>query len=275
MSRAIDAAAAHLGWPEVEVTRLGGGCIHPAARLSHGGEDAFLKWSDAADFQVEAAGLRALAERGGLRIPEVLGVGEGWLLLEFLDAVRPSPDDHVALGRGLAELHRRVDAPPGFELDGWIGSLPQDNGVRRTWGTFWAEARLRPRLEGARPHLSPAARDAVERAIERTPELLDGIDEMSLLHGDLWNGNHLFTADGPALIDPAVYRGHSEVDLAMMALFGGFRAQVVEAYDAVRPPEPGRRERRALYQLYPLLVHVELFGEGYATRTEAAARSVA
>ncbi len=300
---------AALGWPfdaQIEVERLGGGCIHPAVALHHTDRPntdrpgdpsarAFLKWDDSprqdgAGFSHEARGLRMLSERVGPVIPEVLGVSDGpegspgWLLLEFLAPRLPSYEDHVGLGRALARLHRPLepDARPGLDsTEGWIATLPQDNRPRSSWGTFWREARLAPQIRRAAPLLSAEGIEALDTVADRAPGVLDPVVEttggegLSLLHGDLWSGNVLYSTRGPALVDPAVYRGHREVDLAMMELFGGFSAEVSAAYEEHTPLRPGYRElRRPLYQLYPLLVHVNLFGTGYVARTESTARRV-
>ncbi|TVP55965.1 MAG: hypothetical protein EA351_09110 [Gemmatimonadales bacterium] len=298
-----------LGWPpdaRIEAERLGGGCIHPAVALHHTDRPhtdrpgdpparAFLKWDDSpqpegASFGHEARGLEVLAERGGPIIPEVLGSSDGthgspgWLLLEFLAPRPPSCKDHVDLGHALARLHRPLEPEVLSGLDtaeGWIATLPQDNRPRSSWGTFWQEARLAPQIRRAAPLLSAGGIEALDTVAERTPDLLDPVVEsaggegLSLLHGDLWSGNMLYSTRGPALVDPAVYRGHREVDLAMMELFGGFSAEVIAAYEDHAPLRPGYRElRRPLYQLYPLLVHVNLFGTGYVARTESTARRV-
>ena len=300
------------GWdPASLVVRpVSGGCIHPAAHLSSpdgspgserrmtgGPREGFLKWGppEATSFPFEAAGLRALARRGGVRIPEVLGVGNRWLLLEYLPPAPPTPDSARRLGRGLARLHRPLgeeggahdpDAGgPGWSGDGWIGTLPQLNtgfqasaGGPDGWAGFWRDFRLAPQVALAHAHLPTPVRHLLERLLDRTAEATEGWegDGLSLLHGDLWSGNALITLGGePALVDPAVYRGHREVDLAMMELFGGFAPEVFSAYRELRPLQPGYPEiRRPLYQLYPLLVHLNLFGTGYLRRVEAAAACV-
>lgn len=280
------------GSGHVDARRLGGGCIHPAVRLrTAGGREAFLKWSSSpgpAPFGVEARGLGALAERGGVRIPEVLGFDDGsddtrgWLLLEFLPPSPEPPDFGARLGRGLARLHRTLEERPGagtprpgWEEDGWIGSLPQENRPRDGWPRFWGEARLLPQLRLAHGHLPSGDARKVERLVDQLDDALAGweVDGISLLHGDLWSGNVLVTGGGdPALVDPAVYRGHGEVDLAMLELFGDPPAGLLEQYGEVRPLSPAYREvRRDVYQLYPLLVHVNLFGGAYVAGARAAA----
>jgi protein-ribulosamine 3-kinase len=263
---------------------VGGGCIHPARRIrGPSGRAAFLKWSPEpgrSGFGVEARGLRALRDRGGVPVPEVLGWDEGgkeargWLLLEWIEPGSPTPDTEAELGRGLARLHEPLDeGGPGWEEEGWIGSLPQGNRTDLDWPAFWAAARLAPRWRHAREAGRIPAREepAMDRLLSALPRALAGweTDGISLLHGDLWSGNVLVARGGsPYLVDPAVYRGHREVDLAMMELFGGFGPGTFRAYEEVVPLRDGYAEiRRGIYQLYPLLVHVNLFGGGYAERT--------
>lgn len=265
----------------VSIDPVGGGCIHPSARIrTRSGAEAFLKWSRSpgpAGFGAEAGGLTALSRRGGLRVPDVLAFrsgGEeerGWLLLEFVEQGPPTPETPERLGSGLAHLHRPMEgAAPGWEEDGFIGSLPQPNRVDGgSWPRFWKEMRLAVQWEAATPHFDADTRRSWERLMDVIELGLEGIqdDGLSLLHGDLWSGNVIVDAEGaPALVDPAAYRGHREVDLAMMELFGGFRPAVIERYRSEAPLLPGYQEvRRDIYQLYPLLVHVNLFGRGYVS----------
>lgn len=266
--------------PFPDVHRLGGGCIHPSVRLrTRRGAEFFLKWSEgsgAGGFTVEAEGLRALAEiEGGPRIPNVLAAEDGdagsygWLLLEFIEEGRPTAHTAAQLGEALASMHgRRADPLPGWHRDGFIGSLPQCNEASgASWPRFWAEVRLEPQWKRARHHFDPDTTHAWSRLLPRIEAALHGWEEdgMSLLHGDLWSGNVLTDQSGkPVLIDPAAYRGHREVDLAMMELFGGFREETLLRYREIAPLPPGYPERRRdLYQLYPLLVHVNLFGASY------------
>ena len=264
-----------------------GGCIHRSVRLSTDmGESFFLKWSPDPgedDFLAEADGLEALAASGGPTVPEVIGYSApaetpSWLLLEFVSHGHPAPDYWEALGQGLADLHGIRREPYGWDRPNYIGSLPQANDVTDDWEVFWWTRRLLPQLTMAREeNRLPGRRDEWELLESRLPGLLpaDALGS-SLLHGDLWSGNVFSGPSGePILVDPAVYRGHAEVDLAMTELFGGFPASFYSAYEAVRPLAGGYREiRRPLYQLYPLLVHVNLFGGSYLDATSGALRQV-
>ena len=271
---------------------VGGGCINQGTALRTTRGDFFLKWNRQADhrfFSVESEGLEALAASGAVRVPSVIaasGPGDevAWLLLEWIEEGRPGREGWMRLGRELAALHRGAgpggpDARFGWGGDNLIGSLPQPNGWSDDWAGFWAARRIRPlaRELRARGALSAAQASIVETVAERADELLapaTTADGPSLLHGDLWSGNVLFARGGaPVLIDPAVYVGHREVDLAMADLFGGFSGAFREAYDDAWPLQPGYLRRRPAYQLYPLLVHARLFGGGYAASAAAAARA--
>ena len=276
--------------PLRSLQRVGGGCIHPAVHLRGANGEAFLKWAEQpgdAGFAVEARGLRSLSRQGGVPVPDVLGVGsgsadrKGWLLLEWIPPGRTRTHTARDLGRGLAHLHRPLEtgtdaAPaPGWEEDGWIATLPQPNPGGMTWPDFWARARVEPQWRRAREGGGfPRSEDgAVERLLQRMDEALAGweTDGISILHGDLWSGNvHVARGGRPYLVDPAAYRGHREVDLAMLDLFGGFGHPFHEAYRDVSPAAPGHRRRQHVYQLYPLLVHVNLFGGGYTARALSA-----
>jgi fructosamine-3-kinase len=261
-----------------EITRVGGGDINDAFRVVLAdGRAAFVKTrADAAagEYAAEAAGLRWLAQPGALRVPLVLDVGERYLALEWIDS-RPagglSDAGAEELGRGLAATHMAVAVCFGWTVEARFGSLVLSNEPTADWPRFYAERRLLPlaRLARERGALSRAASDAVERLCERLGELCGAAEPPARLHGDLWSGNVLADGDGrPWLIDPSVYGGHREVDLAMLRLFGSPPPRLFAAYEELAPLADGWRERVELYQLLPLLVHAVLFGGSYATAVE-------
>jgi len=282
----------------LSVSGVGGGCIHRAVRMETDRGTTFVKWSAdpaAGVFQGEADGLEALrravaGEDSGavVRVPSVLGLsvdgspGPAWLALEWIQPGTPGAGAGERLAMALARLHDPVPGGWGWSRDNHIGSLPQPNPTTPTWAAFWRDARLEPLLRRAREDgafRGSQARRGWERVLEGVEDWARPGDEegASLLHGDLWSGNVFFTAAGdPVLVDPAVYRGHREVDLAMMELFGGFPPGTLRHYQALRPLLPGYPElRRDLYQLYPLLVHVLLFGGGYEGSTMERVRRLA
>jgi fructosamine-3-kinase len=258
-----------LGSPIRSVSGVSGGDINDAfdLRLRDGRRVFFKHRSDASrgHFAAEAKGLGWLSQVEGVHVPEVLAVLETGLALSWVEAGSGSSD--ASLGRMIAALHGRAEASAGLEYDNWIATLPQSNAeVHGTWADFYRERRLQPLVERAGDALEPRDRRAFERLYARLARWCVLDEGPARLHGDLWSGNVVHGRDGPALIDPAVYAGDRELDLAMMSLFGGFSDGVLEAYDELLPRRPGHEDRLPLYQLYPLLVHVCLFGGGYAGR---------
>jgi fructosamine-3-kinase len=232
-------------------------------------------------FAAEAAGLEWLAAAFSgssgpgrsdvLAFPKIVAVADGheeprFLVLEYLAAGAPCADFDERLGRGLAALHRAGADHFGWSRDNFIGSLPQSNRPHGTWVDFYRQERIEAQLALPRAQklLTAAMRRDFDVLLERLDRWTGPPEPPARLHGDLWGGNLLRTAQGlPALIDPAVYAGHREMDLAMMRLFGGFSPRAFSAYAEAFPLAPGHEERVALWQLYPLLVHVNLFGSGY------------
>lgn len=260
------------------VSRVGGGCISPGARVETGGGSAyFVKWAAPGEapprfFEEEARSLRALAQVGRVRVPAVISAGSDWLLLEWLEPGPAADGAWAELGQGLAGMHRAGADAFGWPADNWIGSLPQSNVAADGWPGFWRDRRIGPQWERARSggFFDASDQRAMDALALRLDDLLEAgeRDGPSLLHGDLWSGNvHMLGGGGAALIDPSSYHGHREVDLAMARLFGGFGRDFFEAYEDAWPLEPGFAAIRCgIYQLYYLLVHVNLFGAGYVGR---------
>jgi fructosamine-3-kinase len=269
MKLVFDAVVNTLGEEPRRVTAVGGGDINDAWSVTlDGGSRVFVKSNSRAPvgmFEAEAAGLRYLTEAASsLIVPEVLGVGQKFLILEHLEA--QAGDQAESLGRGLAQLHRSAAPCFGLGHDNFIGTLPQANAPLSSWVEFFRVHRIEAQLAmpGARRAYDRSQRAAFDRLICKLPELVGPEEPPARLHGDLWGGNWMTTARGPALFDPAVYGGHREVDLSMMRLFGGFSPRSFAAYEEAYPLVSGAEERVELYQLYPLLVHLNLFGGGYA-----------
>ncbi|MDX1332541.1 MAG: fructosamine kinase family protein [Robiginitalea sp.] len=225
--------------------------------------------------EAEKDGLTALSQAGTLGVPGVLGCTRtpagSCLLLEYIPAGPGSRASSRALGRGLAGLHQ-VSAPSfGWARPNFIGTLPQENKEASKWPVFYVQSRLAPQYELARSRqlLTVGEVPAIDRMEARVADLVPEVSP-SLLHGDLWSGNYLISAEGrPYLIDPAVYYGHAEVDLAMSLLFGGFSEEFYNAYFEINPKQPGFDLRVKLYQLYYLLVHLNLFGRSYHASVRA------
>jgi fructosamine-3-kinase len=199
-----------------------------------------------------------------------------YLLLELM-AGRPRRDTFDAeLGAGLARLHRSGAPGFGHVEDNFIGRLPQSNTMTPTWAEFYAEQRLAAQVRSAvdTGRLPPSWTARLSRLAARMPTLAGPPEPPARLHGDLWSGNVISDEQGgPVLIDPAVYGGHREVDLAMLRLFGSPSPNLLAAYEEVWPLDPDHAARLRLYQLYPLLVHVNLFGGSYVQAADAALRA--
>jgi len=265
-----------LGEPIRNIRRVGGGCIAEAGCIETKNGWYFAKWggpSVARTFEAEAEGLMALADAAsGIRIPSVHAVrrlqgGRGVLLMEWIDEEPLRESAWKELGRGLAEIHAAAGSGFGFEHDNFIGATPQSNRKRDSWPQFFREERLVPQAALARSlgRWDSAWNESFDRLCRVLDELLPDRPWASLVHGDLWGGNVLSDRAGrPVLIDPAVYRGHSEVDIGMSRLFGSFPGAFYAAYDEARPPDPGRNEREPIYNLYHLINHLNLFGGSYA-----------
>lgn len=221
---------------------------------------------------------------GGVPCACVVSYDDTSLTLRRIDSAPPTRESAREFGIRLAATHDAGAAAYGAPPDGWTGPgffgpltqpLPMSFTPHESWGRFYADERLTPMAEMAAPQLSGHARGKVADVVKLCAAgEFDTDDGPARLHGDLWSGNVMWTADGVVLIDPAAHGGHRETDLAMLALFGcPYLADVLDGYQSVRPLAPGWQRRVGLHQLYPLLAHVVLFGGGYARQAEDAAAS--
>ena len=243
----------------------------------------FLKWekgayflkvntnNDALEmFRAEQKGLLAIEETATIAVPKVHLVdvydNKAYLLMDYVDSKSASGNDYKALGTQLAKLHLNQKDKFGFTSDNFIGSLPQSNTQHSDWSNFYWHERIAPQLELAKQSKLLKATEMIseQTAISVFEELLGKDVSPSVLHGDLWAGNYLIAADGtPYLIDPATYWGHSMGDIAMSRLFGGFGSEFYSSYHNIIPKADNYNAQIDLYQLYFLLVHLNLFGRSY------------
>lgn len=275
MDKALKAHMEYLlGVRAQSVRPVSGGDISEAYLLETETERFFCKihYGDKAHdmFKAEKAGLEAIVASKTIGVPNVLlceALEKGaFLVMEFIEAKRPSEADLERLGHQLAALHRHATAETfGFSQGNYIGSLPQSNSKHAQWPDFYVQERLLPQLK-----LAIDTGKLTYSEIPTEEGLLKGCSQLfphvtpSLLHGDLWSGNYLISEMGaPYLIDPAVYYGHYEVDMAMSRLFGGFGTSFYRAHQEHFPPVGHEKERNDIYQLYYLLVHLNLFGSSY------------
>ncbi|MCA9193047.1 MAG: fructosamine kinase family protein [Planctomycetales bacterium] len=262
-----------------------GGCIHNT-RIVHvdNGQPLVIKSSPAAQeiLACEADGLDALSASNVIRTPQVLGLGEvqgqACLVLEFIEPGKATHTFWTRFGEQLAELHRVCSLPDdnlitkvqatyfGWHQDNFIGSTPQLNTWHDSWPEFFIECRLQPQLHWLQQKkiVDSSFIKQSQRLFSRLDALIATDEPPSLLHGDLWSGNFLVDTSGQAvLIDPAVYFGNREAELALPFLFGGFPTSFFEAYTAYWPLNDAWKSRIALYQLYHLMNHANLFGPSY------------
>lgn len=222
----------------------------------------------------EAEGLRLLtatlrkanqARPGALQVPDVIRVSASELVLPRIDDRPAFREQMAALGKGLAFMHRQTMPCYGLNHDNLIGLSRQFNVLMDDWGAFFLDYRLKPQVRMIAD--SRVKAEFESRLAEHASALWGFLNRHcshpSLLHGDLWAGNVLFDQDGPWLIDPAVYYGDREADLAMTELFGGFSPAFYQAYDSVYPRSEAYGMKRPIYNLYHTLNHYNLFGGSY------------
>lgn len=256
---------------------LHGGDINSAVKLGmDSGEIYFLKWNKNASkdmFEAEARGLQLLASADTeLIVPQVLAVGKEYLLLEFIEERNSGAS--FDFGVQLARLHKNSNELFGLDHSNYIGRLPQSNKYHPDWLEFFMRERLEPQVKMGidSGKLSKEFLSIFDRVMNYTYVVFPE-ETPALLHGDLWGGNYMFTNDGTTCIyDPAVYFGHREMDIAMTRLFGGFDPDFYRGYNEEYPFERGWEERIKLCNLYPVLVHANLFGGSYCNQAEALLR---
>ncbi|UII28030.1 fructosamine kinase family protein [Fulvivirga maritima] len=254
-----------------------GGCINHGGTATTTKGEFFLKWNSASlypnMFEVEAKGLQLLAKPKCIKLPEVIFTYEGdeysCLILENIKSSAKSPNYSKTLAEGLACLHQQTAEQYGLDHDNYMGSLNQSNTSTTSWPDFFYKNRIAPQVKLALSNGKMNQRDYDKfcEFADKLPALLSD-EAPTLVHGDLWGGNTMVGNNGePVLIDPAVSFAHREVDLAMTTLFGGFDQSFYDAYLSIFPLPEGYKDRWDIYNLYPLLVHVNLFGGGYYAQT--------
>lgn len=256
---------------------------HPSAILSDDHYSVFAKFSNAVDgrqqFEIELAGLAYLAAVSGVATPTALGVfpigGGSVLVLETLQEVERSARHWRQIGQTLGRIHRVRDKKFGFARNGYFGPLFQDNTPLDDWPAFYAERRLRPglRLAVDSGHLPQSLAKRVERLIARLPELCGPEVAPVLLHGDAQKNNFISTETAAVVIDPAIYFGHPEMDLAYVDYFEPVPDDVFQGYRDEMPIDPGFWERRDLWRLWGYLAAVTVEGGGHLSRLADAVRT--
>ena len=257
--------------------RVGGGCINSAIALEDGRSRWFVKLNrvELLDmFEAELAGLEEMRRTASIRVPRPLCTGcagaESFIVMEHIQFGSAKPGAYAAAGHQLAAMHRTTADAFGWHRDNTIGSTPQANGWDTNWILFWREHRLGFQLGlAARRGFGGRLQRLGEKLLEALPALIDHAPTPSLIHGDLWGGNLGFDAAGnPVIFDPATYYADREAEIAMTELFGGFGADFYSAYQEAWPLPSGYPTRKLLYNLYHVLNHLNLFGEGYSVQAQ-------
>ena len=259
----------------IDVAPVSGGCINQTWIVTTlTGSRFFVKSNsnfDVTAFEIEAAGLNALRKTGHLRIPAVVGFGScgksSFLILEAIVQSRQGPNFMENLGRGLANVHSANHSRSfGWDKNNFIGATPQPNTNSKSWVDFWRTNRLefQLRLAGQNGYAGELTRLGGQMCEKLEQWICEQNVSPCLIHGDLWSGNYLADEAGhPVLIDPAVYFAHNEAEFGMISLFGGVSEQFYDAYQEVIPLADGSDDRIAIYRLYHLLNHLNLFGASY------------
>ncbi len=256
-----------------DAQQLSGGSINEAAKIITSSDSLFVKWNDTeafpAMFELEARNLNLLRQTQTVQTPAVIEVNDvdnlSFLILDYVQANTKSFAGTEKLGEQIALLHQNTNVDFGLHYNNYIGILQQFNKLNESWADFFIENRLKPLVNKA---YQMQLLDLEEMSLfvtlyQKIPTLFPD-EKPALLHGDLWGGNYLITETGiPFVFDPACYFGHREMDIAMTVLFGGYDRVFYEAYHATFPLESGWQERTALWNLYPLLIHLLLFGKNY------------
>lgn len=266
----------------LDFSHLSGGCIHNALKLNTNQGSYFIKYNKPTDFimfETELKGLKQLYDTHEIRIPETIdcGIADGksYLLLEFIESGRQMHDFWESFGASMANLHKNfLKDSYGLEYNNFIGRLHQNNSKKNNWIEFFIENRLAAQVNLAVSNhlMGKEYVDQFEQFYKILPDLLP-VEPPSLLHGDLWSGNFITAEDGyAALIDPAIYYGNREIELSFTTMFGGFDSRFYNSYNEIFPLAPGFDERLNIYNLYPYLVHVNLFGPSYLSGIEPVIR---
>lgn len=257
-----------------DVQAIGGGSINITQRIVTNQGSFFCKQNSAQKFpnlfQKESTGLQHLQQQGVIATPDVIFVDEfeeaQVLVLEWIESGIKTNNFWKTFGEQLAALHRCTHPLHGFKKDNYMGSVPQRNTPEKSWIFFLQHHRLQPLVDMCLSEGLFSAREVknFETLYTKLPLFFSDDEPPSLLHGDLWSGNLMCNVDSqPVLIDPAVYYGHHSMDLGMTTLFGGFHPLFYEAYHYHFPMPPNSKEQQAICKLYPLLIHLLLFGKSY------------
>lgn len=264
--------------PVLEIKSVGGGCINQTYKITTADKYFFCKLNSASKFphlfEKEKNGLELIQKYNVIKTPGIIDssiIGnEQILTLEWIEEGNRNDEFWKTFGQQLAALHQISTEEFGLKEDNYMGSVPQINRQEKNWVLFFRANRLEPLIKLCvnKNLLQPKHQEQFEILYQRLPQIFDN-EKPALIHGDLWSGNYMCDKKGmPVLIDPAVYFGHRSVDLAMTTLFGGFHKSFYQAYHHYFPLPENYREQWNACNLYPLLIHLYLFGKSYLSQIE-------
>ena len=261
-----------------EIKTVGGGCINATYKIITPNKLYFCKINSASKlphlFEKEKNGLLTIEKQNIIQTPKIIDCfiesDHQFLILEWIEEGIKNQQFWKLFGQQLAGLHQATSEQYGLDENNYMGGVPQKNNLHQDWISFFIDERLQPMLISCRQKglLSQKHEEQSERLYQRLPEIFNK-EKPALLHGDLWSGNYMCSKQGkPVLIDPAVYFGHRSIDLAMSTLFGGFDKSFYEAYRYHSPFPDNHLEQWKVCNLYPLLIHLFLFGSSYLSQIE-------
>lgn len=259
-----------------EIQPIDGGCINQTYKVQTAHGAFFCKKNSASKFpqlfQKEKNGLELIAKENTIRVPNIINCSETdnqqILILEWIEEGHKTNQFWKNFGKQLAALHQTTSNKFGLEENNYMGSVVQLNSEQADWVDFFVTQRLQPLIKLCQHQLTSKHHSQFESLYKKLPDIFDE-EKPSLLHGDLWSGNFMCDKTGsPVLIDPAVYFGHRSMDLAMTTLFRGFHSLFYESYHYHFPLPSNYQEQWSVCNLYPLLIHLRLFGRSYLSQIE-------
>jgi fructosamine-3-kinase len=265
---------------DLQLNSVSGGSINYTVKISiKNKENYFIKINDAKKFPglflQEKSGLQLLQKQNIFIVPNVIDNFEvdnkQILILEWIDSGNKTNDFWKHFGKQLAQLHFTSNENFGLESDNYMGSVIQKNNQSKDWIYFFIHQRLQPLINECitKKLLTTSYIAKFENLYKHLPSIYT-IEKPSLLHGDLWSGNFICNhLNQPVLIDPAIYFGHRSVDLGMTTLFGGFEKQFYKSYQYHFPLPKNHKEQWQVSNLYPLLIHLLLFGKSYLSSIDS------
>jgi fructosamine-3-kinase len=260
-----------------EIKSIGGGCINQTYKITTADNHFFCKINSASKFphlfEKERNGLALIEKQNIIKVPNLIAYDilddQQILILEWIEEGIKNNDFWKTFGEQLARLHQISSEQFGLDEDNFMGSIPQSNKQHQNWISFFKEERLQPLVKVCIDNklFSSKQQSQFEAFYQRLPQIFND-ENPALLHGDLWSGNYMCCKSQPVLIDPAVYFGHPSADLAMTTLFGGFDKKFYEAYHYHKPLPANYEEQWGACNLYPLLIHLILFGKTYLAKIQ-------